>query len=94
MLQRSRKKGLKAQREFLNKRYGDGAADVDWNDFDSVRAFYKYRLDMDYDTEADYYAKLTELRDKFLEPNSEKWRSVNVEIKTTTTTYLLNRKSL
>lgn len=75
------KKGLKAQREFLNKRYGDGAADVDWNDFDSVRAFYKYRLDMDYDTEADYYAKLTELRDKFLEPNSEKWRSVNVEIK-------------
>lgn len=65
----------------LNKRYGDGAADVDWNDFDSVRAFYKYRLDMDYDTEADYYAKLTELRDKFLEPNSEKWRSVNVEIK-------------
>lgn len=75
------KKGLKAQREFLNKRYGDGAADVDWNDFDSVRAFYKYRLDMDYDTEADYYAKLTELRDKFLKPNSEKWRSVNVEIK-------------
>ena len=75
------KKGLKAQREFLNKRYGDGAADVDWNDFDSVRAFYKYRLDMDYDTEADYYAKLTELRDKFLEPNSEKLRSVNVEIK-------------
>lgn len=75
------KKGLKAQREFLNKRYGDGAADVDWNDFDSVRAFYKYRLDMDYDTEAEYYAKLAELRDKFLEPNSEKWRSVNVEIK-------------
>lgn len=75
------KKGIKAQREFLNKRYGNGAADVDWNDFDSIRELYKYRLDMDYDTEAEYYAKLAELRDKFLEPNSEKWRSVNVEIK-------------
>lgn len=75
------KRGIKAQREFLNKRYGNGAADVDWNDFDSIREFYKYRLDMDYDTEAEYYAKLAELRDKFLEPNSEKWRSVNVEIK-------------
>lgn len=45
------------------------------------RADAKYNYDMGVIDAQDYYAKLAALRDKYLEVDSDEWRSVNVEIK-------------
>lgn len=45
------------------------------------RADAKYNYDMGVIDAREYYAKLAALRDKYLETDSEEWRSVNVEIK-------------
>lgn len=45
------------------------------------RADAKYNYDMGVIDAREYYAKLAALRDKYLEADSDEWRSVNVEIK-------------
>ena len=40
-----------------------------------------YYLKMGYITSDEYYAKLENMRDKYLETDTDEWRSVNVELK-------------
>ena len=40
-----------------------------------------YYLKMGYITNDEYYSKLEKMRDKYLERDTDEWRSVNVEIK-------------
>lgn len=48
--------------------------------YDSEKEYLKWRLDMGYITEAEYYAQLAALRDKYLDESSSKWRSATLEI--------------
>lgn len=49
--------------------------------YDSDKKYLKWRLDMGYVTESDYYANLAALRDKYLDETSDKWRSATLDIK-------------
>ncbi len=40
----------------------------------------KWRLDMGYITESEYYEKLAQLRDRYLDESSDKWRSATLSI--------------
>lgn len=48
--------------------------------YDNEKKYLKWRLDMGYITEADYYSQLATLRDKYLDETSDKWRSATLEI--------------
>lgn len=48
--------------------------------YDSEKKYLKWRLDMGYITEEEYYANLADLRDKYLDESSDKWRSATLEI--------------
>lgn len=50
------------------------------NQYDSEKEYLKWRLDMGYITEAEYYAQLAALRDKYLDESSSKWRSATLDI--------------
>lgn len=49
--------------------------------YKKLRADAKYSYDMGIIDAGKYYTQLAVLRDKYLQPDSEEWRSVNVEIK-------------
>lgn len=49
--------------------------------YKKLRADAKYSYDMGVIEADEYYTQLALLRDKYLEPDSEEWRAVNVEIK-------------
>lgn len=57
------------------------AKDPNEEQYDSDKKYLKWRLDMGYVTEADYYANLAALRDKYLDETSDKWRSATLDIK-------------
>ena len=48
--------------------------------YDSDQKYLKWRLDMGYITEAQYYEQLAALRDKYLDESSDKWRSATLAI--------------
>ena len=48
--------------------------------YDSDQKYLKWRLDMWYITEAQYYEQLAALRDKYLDESSDKWRSATLAI--------------
>lgn len=48
--------------------------------YDEQQKLLKWRLDMGYITEAEYYSQLAALRDKYLDETSDKWRSATLEI--------------
>lgn len=48
--------------------------------YDSEKKYLKWRLDMGYVTEEEYYQNLAQLRDKYLDESSDKWRSATLEI--------------
>ena len=48
--------------------------------YDSEKKYLKWRLDMGYVTEAEYYQNLAQLRDKYLDESSDRWRSATLEI--------------
>ena len=48
--------------------------------YDSDQKYLKWRLDMGYITEAEYYSQLAALRDKYLDESSDKWRSATLAI--------------
>lgn len=48
--------------------------------YNSDKEYLKWRLDMGYITEEEYYSQLQQLRDKYLEENSKAWRSATLEI--------------
>ncbi|MGN1339867.1 MAG: phage tail tape measure protein [Oscillospiraceae bacterium] len=48
--------------------------------YTSEKSFQKWRLDMGYITEEEYYDQIGKLRDKYLEEGSEKWRAATLEI--------------
>lgn len=66
------KKGQKGQKESAEE-----LAEL----YKQQRADAKYSYDMGVIDAQDYYAKLAVMRDKYLEVDSDEWRSVNVEIK-------------
>lgn len=66
------KKGQKGQKESAEE-----LAEL----YKQQRADAKYSYDMGVIDAQDYYAKLAIMRDKYLEVDSDEWRSVNVEIK-------------
>ena len=71
-------------RKNINKASGSGSTstkDPNEERYDSDKKYLKWRLDMGYITEADYYANLAELRDKYLDESSDKWRNATLEIK-------------
>ena len=57
----------------------DGDGDLE-EKYDSDQKYLKWRLDMGYITEAEYYAQLADLRDKYLDESSDKWRSATLAI--------------
>ena len=56
------------------------AADAKADAFQAALEELQYLRDMDEVDEAGYYARLEALRDQYLDANSEKWRSVTVEL--------------
>lgn len=48
--------------------------------YDSEKKYLKWRLDMGYVTEEEYYQNLAQLRDKYLDESSDRWRSATLEI--------------
>ncbi len=48
--------------------------------YDSEKKYLKWRLDMGYVEEDEYYEQLAVLRDKYLDESSDKWRSATLEI--------------
>lgn len=70
-------------RKNINKGTGSGSATKDPNEeqYDSDKKYLKWRLDMGYITEEEYYENLAGLRDKYLSESSDKWRSATLEIK-------------
>lgn len=48
--------------------------------YDSEKKYLKWRLDMGYVEEDEYYEQLAALRDKYLDESSDKWRSATLEI--------------
>nr|DAF04272.1 MAG TPA: minor tail protein [Caudoviricetes sp.] len=71
-------------RKNINKGTGSGSAttkDPNEEQYDSDKKYLKWRLDMGYITEEEYYENLADLRDKYLDESSDKWRSATLEIK-------------
>lgn len=70
-------------RKNINKGTGSGSATKDPNEeqYDSDKKYLKWRLDMGYITEEEYYENLAGLRDKYLSESSDKWRNATLEIK-------------
>lgn len=71
-------------RKNINKGTGSGSAstkDPNEEQYDSDKKYLKWRLDMGYITEEEYYENLAGLRDKYLDESSDKWRSATLEIK-------------
>lgn len=67
-----------------SKASGSGSAstkDPNEEQYDSDKKYLKWRLDMGYITEEEYYENLAGLRDKYLSESSDKWRSATLEIK-------------
>ncbi len=60
--------------------YSASSEDTSEDEYRAAREELDYRKNMGQITDAQYYAELAALRDKFLEPNSSEWRSVNVSI--------------
>ena len=52
----------------------------DESEYTKQKSELKWRLDMNYITEAEYYSQLANLRDKYLEEGTEKWRAATLEI--------------
>lgn len=48
--------------------------------YDSDKKYLKWQLDMGYVTEEEYYQNLAQLRDKYLDESSDRWRSATLEI--------------
>lgn len=48
--------------------------------YNSDKEYLKWRLDMGYITEEEYYSQLQQLRDKYLDDSSKAWRSATLEI--------------
>ena len=48
--------------------------------YNSEKEYLKWRLDMGYITEEEYYSQLQQLRDKYLDESSKAWRSATLEI--------------
>lgn len=61
------------ERQARAKQLNEAAYDEELDDL-------KYYRDMDMITEEQFYLELAELRDKYLEENSDKWRSATVEL--------------
>lgn len=71
-------------RKNINKGSGSGSAstkDPNEEQYDSDKKYLKWRLDMGYITEEEYYENLADLRDKYLDESSDKWRNATLEIK-------------
>lgn len=65
-----------------NKESGSSTTkDPNEEKYDSEKKYLKWRLDMGYITEEEYYQNLAELRDKYLDESSDKWRSATLDIK-------------
>ena len=56
------------------------AKTYDESEYTKQKSELKWRLDMNYITEAEYYSQLANLRDKYLEEGTEKWRAATLEI--------------
>ncbi len=48
--------------------------------YDSEQKYLKWKYDMGYITEEEYYSQLAQLRDKYLDESSDKWRSAALSI--------------
>lgn len=53
---------------------------VDWNDFDSIKKYYKYKLDTEQIDEATYWNRLRYYGFSLLDVNTDEWRSLAAEI--------------
>lgn len=66
---------------YKGRNKGGGSGDSGGgNEYDSEKKYLKWRLDMGYITEAEYYKNLAELRDRYLDESSDKWRQATLEI--------------
>ena len=72
----ARNAAYKDKKEKLKQEQADNA-----EMYKKLRADAKYSYDMGVIEADEYYTQLALLRDKYLEPDSEEWRAVNVEIK-------------
>lgn len=72
----ARNAAYQANKEKIQQEQADNA-----EMYKKLRADAKYSYDMGVIDANAYYTQLAVLRDKYLEPDSEEWRSVNVEIK-------------
>lgn len=72
----SRNAAYKENKEKLQKERAENA-----ELYKKLRDDAKYSYDMGITDANEYYAQLAVLRDKYLQPDSEEWRSINVEIK-------------
>ncbi len=65
-----------------NKSSGSSSGSKNPNEeaYDKEQKYLKWRLDMGYITETEYYQTLAQLRDKYLDENSDKWRSATLAI--------------
>lgn len=53
---------------------------VDWNDFDSIKKYYKYKLDTEQIDEETYWNRLKYYGFSLLDVNTDEWRSLAAEI--------------
>lgn len=66
---------------YKGRNKGSGSGDSDGgNEYNSEKKYLKWRLDMGYITEAEYYKNLAELRDRYLDESSDKWRQATLDI--------------
>lgn len=83
--------GTQAQADYYRNLYGGGgAADTSETagtsaedlekQYDSEKELLKWRLDMGIITEEEYYSQLADMRDKYLDESSAKWRAATLEI--------------
>ena len=83
--------GTQAQADYYRNLYG-GGSDVGASEtagmsaeelekqYDSEKELLKWRLDMGIITEEEYYSQLADMRDKYLDESSAKWRAATLEI--------------
>lgn len=72
-------------RKSLKNSSGSGSGSVSKKDpneeaYNSDKEYLKWRLDMGYITEEEYYSQLKQLRDKYLDEDSKAWRDATREI--------------
>lgn len=87
LLEHNSEKWRTAMAEIYKGRNKGGGSDDSGGDeydgekkYDSEKKYLKWRLDMGYITEAEYYKNLAELRDRYLDESSDKWRQATLEI--------------